>query len=32
MNDMGEAAVFLLVMGGYWALMRYVLPKLGVPT
>jgi hypothetical protein len=29
---MGEAAFFLLMMGGYWALMRYVLPKLGVPT
>jgi len=29
---MGEAAIFMLMMGGYWALMRYVLPKLGVPT
>jgi len=29
---MKEIAVFLLMMGAYWALMRHVLPRLGVPT
>jgi len=29
---MGEAAVFLLMMVGYWVVLRYVLPKLGVST
>lgn len=29
---MGDIAVLLLVLGGYWALQRYILPKMGVPT
>ena len=29
---MEDIALLLLVLGGYWAVMRFVLPKLGVPT
>jgi len=29
---MKEIAVLLLTIGAYWALMRYVLPRMGVPT
>jgi hypothetical protein len=29
---MGEWMVFLLVLGGYVVLMKWVLPRAGVPT
>lgn len=29
---MPEWAVFVLLAGGYFALMKWVLPRLGVPT
>ena len=29
---MGGIAVLLLVLGGYFALQRYILPRMGVPT